>query len=120
MPEGRKIKKHVLEAVLSAKQIIDNNPAEKKTVYTIARQHGISRNALQRAFKEMYGSGIRSYRLKAKMELSKKNLSTGMDAKQASITVRYSTPSAFNNAFKKYFKVTPKQMNDSSDQPNES
>jgi AraC-like DNA-binding protein len=46
------------------------------------------------------------------MELSKILLAMGKDAKEVSITVHYSNPSAFNNAFKRYYGVTPKDMFD--------
>jgi AraC-like DNA-binding protein len=108
----KKLKKHVVTAITAAKEMFDNNQGDEKSAYAVAQTYGVSRNVLQKTFKDEYGSGIRDYRLKVKMEKSKQLLSMGKDAKEVSITMHYSNPSAFNNAFKKYFKVTPKEMFD--------
>jgi AraC-like DNA-binding protein len=108
----KKLKKHVVIAINAAKEIFDNNQGDENTAYTMAQAFGVSRNVLQKTFKEEFGYGIRDYRLMIRMERSKQLLSLGKDAKEVSITMHYSHPSAFNNAFKKYFKVTPKEMFD--------
>ncbi|WP_205514605.1 helix-turn-helix domain-containing protein [Longitalea arenae] len=112
MRNRKKLKKHVVMAIMAAKKIFDNNQGDDHTAYAMAQSFGVSRNVLQKAFKEAYGMGIRDYRLKVRMELSKQLLAEGKDAKEVSITVHYSDPSAFNNAFKRYYGVTPKEMFD--------
>jgi AraC-like DNA-binding protein len=112
MRTRKKLKKHVVMAIMAAKEIFDNNLGDECTAYKMAQDYGVSRNVLQKRFKEEYGLGIRDYRLKVKMERSRQLLLDGKDAKEISFTLHYSNPSAFNNAFKKYFKVTPKEMFD--------
>ena len=112
MRNRKKLKKHVVSAINAAKDLFDQNKGDDNTANQVAHMFGVSRNVLQKTFKEEFGLGIRDYRLKARMELSKKLLAAGKDAKEVSITLHYSNPSAFSNAFKKYFKVTPKEMFD--------
>ncbi|OQP45866.1 hypothetical protein A4H97_31990 [Niastella yeongjuensis] len=112
MRNRKKLKKHVVTAITAAKRIFDHNLGDERTAYRMSQTHGVCRNVLQKAFKEEYGVGIRDYRLRVRMEKSKAMLAEGKDAKEVSITLRYSNPSAFNNAFKKYWKVTPKEMFD--------
>lgn len=116
MRNRKKLKKHVVTAIVAAKEIFDHNLGDECTAYKMASTYGVCRNVLQKAFKEEYGEGIRDYRLRVRMEKSKDMLAEGKDAKEVSITLRYSNPSAFNNAFKKYFKVTPKEMFDFTDE----
>ena len=112
MRKRKKLKKHVVIAITAAKVMFDNNLGDEYTAYKMAKTYGVSRNVLQKTFKEEYGEGIRDYRLRIRMEKSKDLLAEGKDAKEISITLNYSHPSAFNNAFKRYYKVTPKEMFD--------
>lgn len=112
MPNKKKLKKHVVSAITAAKELFDQNKGDDNTANNMAHQYGVSRNVFQKAFKEAFGLGIRDYRLKIRMDLSKKMLRDGKDAKEVSITLHYSNPSAFSNAFKRYYKVTPKEMFD--------
>jgi AraC-like DNA-binding protein len=115
MRNRKKLKKHVVTAITAAKEIFDHNLGDEYTAYKTALKYGVCRNVLQKAFKDEYGEGIRDYRLRIRMEKSKDMLAEGKDAKEISITLHYSNPSAFNNAFKRYFKVTPKEMFDFTD-----
>ena len=110
MPNKKKLKKHVVSAINAAKEIFDQNKGDDNTAYNVALTFGVSRNVLQKTFKEEFGLGIRDYKMRARMEMSKKLLAEGTDAKEVSIMLHYSDPSAFSNAFKKYFGVTPKEM----------
>jgi AraC-like DNA-binding protein len=112
MPNKKKVKKHVVTAINAAKDIFDNNKGDDNTANNVALTYGVSRNVLQKTFKDEFGLGIRDYKMKARMEFSKKLLAAGKDAKEISITLHYSDPSAFNNAFKRYYGVTPKEMFD--------
>jgi AraC-like DNA-binding protein len=112
MPNKKKLKKHVVSAITAAKDLFDQNKGDDNTANQVALTYGVSRNVLQKTFKAEFGLGIRDYRLKVRMDLSKKLLAAGKDAKEVSITLHYSNPSAFSNAFKRYFKVTPKEMFD--------
>ncbi|THU32929.1 helix-turn-helix transcriptional regulator [Niastella caeni] len=108
----RKLKKHVVTAITAAKEIFDKNQADDNTANDVAAAHQISRNVLQKSFKEEFGLGIREYKMKRRMELGRQLLADGKDAKAISIILHYSNPSAFNNAFKRYWGVTPKEMFD--------
>ena len=112
MPNKKKLKKHVVSAIIAAKDIFDNNKGDDNTAYNVALTFGVSRNVLQKTFKDEFGLGIRDYRLKVRMGRAKELLLAGKDAKEVSITLHYSNPSAFSNAFKRYYKVTPKEMFD--------
>ena len=70
MRNRKKLKKHVVTDITTAKQIFDHNLGDECTAYRTAQKYGICRNVLQKAFKEEYGEGIRDYRLRIRMEKS--------------------------------------------------
>src|SRR5688572_21499781 len=97
----------VIVAVKTIKQHIDDHPANGKSAAALAAGAGISRNVLQEAFKEFYGTDIRLYRLRLRMQLAQQLLKEGRSIKETYLTLNYSSPSTFTKAFKKYFFVTP-------------
>jgi AraC-like DNA-binding protein len=105
----RKFKKHVLLAVTSVKQHIDTNPCHVLSNSYLASSTGISRNVLQTAFKDQYGTDIGEYKLKVRMLEAKHLLRWGWSIKQISIELHYASSSAFSKAFRNYFNVRPSE-----------
>jgi AraC-like DNA-binding protein len=107
MKREKHFRKHVLLAVDAFKDMLDSHCANGDTAREVSAQFGISRNVLQFAFKDMYGIGIRDYKLKQRMERSRQLLEAGKDVKEIALTLLYTQPRAFSTAFKKYYGTTP-------------
>ena len=109
MKKNKQYKRHVLSAIDTIKNMLDQNPQGDTTI-KMAQQFGISRNVLQAAFKQQYGLSIREYKLQKRMERSRDLLEQGKEAKVVSLEMRYATQSGFTSAFKKYFGTTPSDL----------
>lgn len=107
MEKSRQFKRHVIAAIGAIKDNLDNNQGTEESTIKMAMQFGVSRNVIQAAFKQHYGTGIRDYKLRQRMKLSRALLDQGKDVKQVSLEVHYATQSGFTSAFKKYFGITP-------------
>ncbi|OQP56070.1 hypothetical protein A4H97_21060 [Niastella yeongjuensis] len=92
------------------KKELDKNYAADSTE-TLATNYNISRNTLQGAFKQECGVGIRKYKLDQRMEAARNLLNNGIGIKEIAFTLKYGTISAFSRAFKKYYRVSPKEWN---------
>lgn len=100
-------KKHVVLAIDSVKAHIDQNPCDGKTTSELALFASIGRNALQTAFKHVYGITIREYKSQQRMKLATQLLEEGKMIKAISHELRYTSQSAFTTAFKNHFGMTP-------------
>jgi len=107
MKPEKKFKRHVLFAIQAYKERLDALCANGYTAQEMSEQAGISRNLLQQGFKELYGLGIREYKLKQRMERARQLLEASKDVKEVSMVLRYTTPRAFTTAFKNFYGVTP-------------
>lgn len=107
MTSEKQFRRHVLHAVDAYKDMLDTHCANGDTCREISAGYGISRNVLQLAFKDIYGTGIREYKLKLRMERSRQLLEAGKDVKEIAHTLHYAKQQAFSSAFKKYYGVTP-------------
>jgi len=105
----RKFKHRVVLAVMSVKKHIDTNPCQALSNEHLASSAGISRNILQDVFKDRYGADIGEYKLKVRMQEARHLLRFGYSIKQIAIELHYASPSAFTNAFKNHFNVTPSE-----------
>lgn len=100
--------KYVLCAIETIKQHIDNNPFHyKKASELLDHLNTPNRNSVEKAFKDVYGAGIKEYQVRQRLEASKKFLELGMTKKQIAYKCYYSCQAAFCRAFKSEFKVTP-------------
>jgi AraC-like DNA-binding protein len=100
--------KYVLDAIKCIKQHIDFNPFQYKTAAALLDDVcAPNRSAVERAFKDVYGAGIKEYQVRQRLEASKKFLEAGLTKKQAAYKCLYSSQSAFAAAFKKEFRMTP-------------
>ena len=92
---------------MSVKKYIDTNPCQALSNRRLASSAGICRNILQDVFKYQYGADIGTYKLKVRMQEAKHLLRCGYSIKYIAIELHYSSSSAFTNAFKNHFNVTP-------------
>lgn len=100
--------KYVLDAVRCIKQHIDANPFQYKTAAELLNHVSApNRSAVEKAFKAVYGSGIKEYQVRQRLEASKKFLEEGMTKKLVAAKCFYRSQSAFAAAFRKAFKMTP-------------
>jgi len=100
--------KYLLDAIKCIKQHIDNNPFHYKTASELIENFiAPNRTSLEKAFKEVYGAGIKEYQVKQRLEAATKYLETGMNKKQVASKCYYSSHTAFSRAFKREFGITP-------------
>ncbi|OQP65370.1 hypothetical protein A3860_17025 [Niastella vici] len=99
---------YVLDAIKCIKQHIDANPFHYKTAAELLNHLSApNRNAVEKAFKDLYGAGIKEYQIRQRLAASKNFLEQGMTKKQVAYKCLYRTQSAFAAAFRKQFKMTP-------------
>lgn len=102
--------KYVLDAIKSIKQHIDADPFQYKTAAALLEQIcSPNRSTVEKAFKEVYGAGIKEYQVRQRLQASKKFLEEGMSKKLIASKCLYKSQSAFSAAFKKEFGMTPTQ-----------
>ena len=100
--------KYVLVAISSIKKHIDVNPFQYKTAAALLEQVcSPNRSSVEKAFRVVYGCGIKEYQVRQRLEASKKFLEEGMSKKQAAFKCLYRSQSAFAAAFKKQYGMTP-------------
>jgi len=100
--------KYVLDAIVCIKQHIDENPFKYKTAAALLDNLSMpNRSAVEKAFKDVYDTGIKEYQVRKRLEASKNFLEEGMTKKQVAHKCLYRSQSAFAAAFKKEFKMTP-------------
>jgi AraC-like DNA-binding protein len=100
--------KYVLDAIRCIKEHIDDNPFHYKTAADLLNHVSVpNRCAVEKAFKDIYGAGIKEYQVRQRLAASKKFLEEGMTKKLVASKCYYRSQSAFAAAFKKEFKMTP-------------
>jgi len=104
----RPYSKYVLDAIKCIKDHIDTNPLRYKTAAELLEHiSGPNRNSVEKAFKRVYGAGIKEYQVRQRLEASKKFLQAGLTKKQVAGKCFYKSQSAYAAAFRKEFKMTP-------------
>jgi AraC-like DNA-binding protein len=99
---------YVRNAIILIKQHIDNDPLQYRTCKDMLDNiTSVDRRLLEKAFKIMYGCGIKQYQLTMQLELSKQYLQNGSPTKQVAKKCHYSSQSAYSKAFKKEFGTSP-------------
>jgi len=106
---GKKIRlsHQVVIKVTRVKEYIDEHPLEKKTTNELAAYAGISRNLLQKAFKELYSTHIKEYYTAQRMESAMLLLKEGISIRQVARQCRYRSHSAFTTAFRNKVGMAP-------------
>jgi AraC-like DNA-binding protein len=100
--------RYVLCAIATIKQHIDDHPFQCKTATELFKRLQMpNRNLIEKAFKHVYGYGIKEYHVRQRLEASKKYLAAGLTKKQVAHKCLYRSQSAFAAAFKKEFNMTP-------------
>jgi AraC-like DNA-binding protein len=104
----RPFSKYVLDAVKSIKAHVDSNPFQYKTASALLENvSNPNRSCVEKAFKEVYSTGIKEYQVHMRLEASKQFLESGMTKKQIASKCYYSCQASFCRAFKKAFSLTP-------------
>ncbi len=94
-----------------AKQIIIEEMNNPPSLTVLAKQVGLNIKKLKTDFKEFYGFPVFTFLLNYKMELAKKLLQEQqLNVNEIAIHLGYSTSSHFIAAFKRKYKITPKQF----------
>jgi methylphosphotriester-DNA--protein-cysteine methyltransferase len=79
----RHFTRYVLCAIENIKQHIDAHPFHCKTSAELLEHlPSPNRNTVEKAFKKIYGAGIKEYQVRQRLEYSKKWLEKGMSKKQ--------------------------------------
>jgi AraC-like DNA-binding protein len=107
MGKDIRLTRQVVAAVARAKKYIDDHPLHNKTTNELAEIAGVSRNGLQKAFKQLHGTHIKEYSTLRMMESARWMLEEGMAIGQVARHCRYRSHSAFTTAFKNMFGITP-------------
>ena len=93
-----------------AKQIIIEEMNNPPSLNELAKQVGLNIKKLKTDFKEFYGVPVFTFLLNYKMELAKKLLQEQqLNVNEIAAQLGYSTSSHFIAAFKRKYKITPKQ-----------
>ena len=103
--------KYVRDAVSCIKQHIDVNPFVYKTVAGLLEHlSSPNRSSVEKAFKGMYGYGIKEYQVKQRLAAARMYLLEGLPIKAVASKCYYSSQSAFCRAFKKAYNMTPTEF----------
>jgi len=94
-----------------AKEIIIEEMINPPSLDELAKQVGLNIKKLKTDFKEFYGVPVFTFLLNYKMELAKKLLQEQQfNVNEIALQLGYSTSSHFIAAFKRKYKITPKQF----------
>ena len=86
---------------------------ESITLADIAKAEGVNPSYLSKLFSKELGMGVKDYIIKAKIETSKNILRySDFSILDISISLGYSSQSAFTSAFRKEVGMTPKKYRD--------
>lgn len=100
--------RYVILSIETIKNHIEANPFQFKTSAELLDQLTTPhRNCVERAFKDVYGLGIKQYQVKLRLEASKKFLERAMNMKIIASKCFYKSHTSYSRAFKKAFNVTP-------------
>ncbi|WP_372746173.1 helix-turn-helix domain-containing protein [Lutibacter sp.] len=97
-----------------AKQLIIDEMNNPPSLNELAKKVGLNVKKLKTDFKEFYGDPVFTFLLNYKMELAKKLLQEQqLNVNEIAVHLGYSTSSHFIAAFKRKYKITPKQFSKS-------
>jgi AraC-like DNA-binding protein len=100
--------RYVLVSIETIKNHIDANPFQFKTSADLLDHLTTpNRNAVEKAFKEVYGLGVKQYQVKQRLEASKTFLDHDMNMKTITSKCFYKSQTSFCRAFKNAFNLTP-------------
>lgn len=99
---------YILLSIEKIKLHIDEDPFRyKKSTELLEHLCTPHRNIVEKAFKDVYGCGIKEYQVRQRLNVAKKYLIEGVPKKIVAKKCFYSSSSAFSTAFKKEFGLPP-------------
>lgn len=117
MPEVKRMRRHIREAITIVKSYIDENPLNfnLNAVEELTQQHElhVGKNILHKGFKQLYGSSLKNYEKKKRLEAACPLLEDGrLTLAQIAYKCGYGSQSSFARAFKEIFSMTPTEYRD--------
>ena len=94
-------------ALAVAQRLLDN-PAQSKPLAALCTSSGVSVRTLQRIFQNDIGTDFDSWRRQVRLTKAVELLIAGSSVKQVAFAVGYNQPSAFVEAFRRTFGLTPR------------
>jgi AraC-like DNA-binding protein len=108
----KRLRSTFLEAIHSIKDYIDQHPLEIKTIAAlIDKTHSqIGINLLHQGFRQVYGTRIKEYEIRKRLEAAAQLLQQDeLTMQQIAAKCGYSAQSSFVRAFKDVYGITPGQ-----------
>lgn len=100
-----------LKRIADVCEILDGNLSDAPTIPDLAKTLCWNETQLMRSFRQAVGMTVHNYLLRARMERAYELLSTTeMTVTQVALEVGYEYSSNFTTAFRRFFKLTPKQV----------
>jgi AraC-like DNA-binding protein len=100
--------RYVMDAIKAIKQHIDENPLQFKTAAALLDHlQTPHRNTIEKAFKDVNGSGIKEYLVKQRLQVARKYLEDGLPKYLVATKCLYKSASSFSSAFRKQFGMSP-------------
>jgi AraC-like DNA-binding protein len=96
-----------VDAIDAVRQELLAHPAKDFDLQMLAMQHGASYSSLRQRFRQAFGTSIRKYHNKARVNLASKLLSEGHSVKETSTLVGINDPYYFSRLFKKNMGCSP-------------
>jgi AraC-like DNA-binding protein len=108
MLKARPYTLYVIMSIETIKNTIDANPFQFRTAADLLDHLTTPhRNCMQNAFNEVYGSGIKQYQVRQRLEASKQFLELAMNMKTITSKCFYKNQNSYCRAFKQAFDLTP-------------
>ncbi len=99
-----------IDRLYHVREVILKDLANPPNLYDLAKIAGMNHCKLNRGFKALFGNTVFGYLRDIRLEKARRLLTTGkMNVTEASCFVGYSCLSHFSNAFKKQYKVYPRE-----------
>jgi AraC-like DNA-binding protein len=108
----KRLRRPYLDAIHSIKDYIDQHPLEIKTISAlIHKTHSqIGINLLHQGFRQLFGTGIKEYEIRKRLEAAAQLLQQDeLTMQEISARCGYSAQSSFVRAFKEVHGITPGQ-----------
>jgi AraC-like DNA-binding protein len=108
----KRLRRPYLDAIHSIKDYIDQHPLEIKTISAlIHKTHSqIGINLLHQGFRQLFGTGIKEYEIRKRLEAAAQLLQQDeLTMQEISAKCGYSAQSSFVRAFKEVHGITPGQ-----------